>query len=53
MLYRTLTTLRRDVPLQETLGDLEWQGADRPAYEAFCDRYGFDEIRDRPHRWAS
>jgi 5'-3' exonuclease len=38
-LYRTLTTLRRDVPLPEALADLEWQGT-RPGYEAFCERYG-------------
>src|SRR5207245_1347720 len=28
LLFRTLATLREDVPLQETLADLEWQGAD-------------------------
>lgn len=39
MLYRTLTTLRRDVGLAETLDDLEWKGTG-PEYEAFCSRYG-------------
>src|SRR5690606_40510548 len=28
MLYRTLTTLRRDVPIHESLEDLEWKGYD-------------------------
>src|SRR5207302_11098937 len=28
LLFRTLATLRADVPLTETLAELEWQGAD-------------------------
>ncbi len=52
MLYRTLTTLRRDVPLAESLDDLEWKGVDQQAYLELCDRYDFGEIRERPHRWA-
>ena len=52
VLFRTLTTLRRDVPLQETLDDLEWQGVDQEAFIALCDRLGFNEIRMRPHRWV-
>ena len=51
-LYRTLTTLRRDVPLEESLEDLEWQGVEQGAFEALCDRHGFGEIRTRPHVWA-
>ena len=35
-LYRTLATLRTDVPLEETLEDLEWRGARRAELEAFC-----------------
>ena len=34
MLYRKLATLRTDVPLQERLSDLKWQGAYRPAEKA-------------------
>lgn len=34
-LYRTLATLRTDVPLTETLDDLAWQGADRARLAAF------------------
>ena len=52
LLYRTLTTLRRDVPLPESLDDLEWKGADRPRFMALCDRFGFGRIRRRPHRWT-
>lgn len=40
-LYRDLTTLRRDVPLKETLADLEWTGVDEPAYGELCERLGF------------
>lgn len=52
LLYRTLTTLRRDVPLEESLGDLEWKGPDRNRFTALCKRLGFGRIRYRPHRWA-
>ena len=51
-LYRTLTTLRRDVPIQESLEDLEWQGVPRAIFDAFCDAHGFDTIRDRVPRWS-
>lgn len=39
-LYRTLTTLRRDVPLKESLADLEWRGVDQDRYDDFCRRWG-------------
>ena len=52
LLYRTLTTLRRDVPLAESLDELEWQGVDRERFIELCDRLGFGRIRRRPHRWA-
>jgi 5'-3' exonuclease len=37
-LYRTLATLRTDVPLAETLDDLAWQGARRALLEDLCGR---------------
>ena len=52
-LYRTLTTLRRDVPLAEDLEDLEWRGANRSRFFELCDRLGFGAIRTRPGRWRS
>ncbi len=52
LLYRTLTTLRRDVPLAESLEELEWKGVDRERFMDLCDRLGFGRIRRRPHRWA-
>lgn len=41
MLYRTLTTLRRDVPLQESLDDLEWKGQDDIRLAEVAERWGF------------
>jgi len=51
-LYRQLATLRLDVPLTESLEDLEWRGVPRAAYLEFCDELGFNEVKNRPHKWA-
>lgn len=51
LLYRELAMLRRDVPIAESLNDLEWKGAVRPDYEALCTKLGFDGLISRPHRW--
>jgi 5'-3' exonuclease len=51
-MYRELTTLRLDVPIEETLGDLEWRGVPRPRFEQFCASVGFDSESIRVHRWA-
>jgi 5'-3' exonuclease len=51
-LYRELTTLRLDVPIAETLEDLEWQGVPREAFESFCHRLGLDPDAIRVHRWS-
>jgi 5'-3' exonuclease len=40
LLYRTLATLRRDVPLAESTQDLRWRGVDRPALEILCKELG-------------
>ena len=37
LLYRDLATLRQDVPIAESLDDLRYRGADRPALEAVCE----------------
>ena len=52
LLYKDLATLRRDVPITEQLADLEWRGVPRAPFLELCDRYGFDELRHRPPRWA-
>ncbi len=51
MLFRTLTTLRRDVPLAESFDDLRWRGVHKDEYLALCDELGFDGLRSRPHLW--
>jgi 5'-3' exonuclease len=51
LLYRKLATLIDDVPLPEQLEDLRWAGAPREAFEAWCDRVGASDLRQRPTRW--
>jgi 5'-3' exonuclease len=52
LLFRKLATLIEDVPLRENLGDLAWRGVPRRAFEAWCERLGARDLRDRPRRWA-
>ncbi|MDP8957924.1 MAG: 5'-3' exonuclease [Actinomycetota bacterium] len=52
LVYRYLATLRRDVPLSDSLDGLRWRGVPRSAFLKLCDELGFEEIRDRPHRWS-
>ncbi len=49
--YRVLATLRTDVPLRERLDDLEWSGAPRERWLAWCDAVGSQSLRARPARW--
>jgi 5'-3' exonuclease len=51
LLYKTLATLREDVPLAESLTELEWQGA-RPELRELCKRIGYEGLLERVHRWA-
>ena len=50
-LYKQLATLRRDVPLRESVDDLRWRGVERRAFLALCERCGFGSLASRPHRW--
>jgi 5'-3' exonuclease len=43
-LYKQLATLRTDVPLQESLEDLRWQGAERESLARFCESIGDDRL---------
>ena len=52
-LYRELTTLRLDVPLEETLDDLEWRGVPRDKLVQFCSDHGLDVDAIRVDRWLS
>jgi 5'-3' exonuclease len=53
LLYRRLATLRTDVPLAETLEDLEWRGARRPELESLCHAIGAPELLERVGRWRA
>jgi 5'-3' exonuclease len=51
-LYRELARLRTDAPLPErTPAELEWRGAPRREWQAFCRRWGLERLLERPHRW--
>ncbi|HTO71360.1 MAG TPA: 5'-3' exonuclease H3TH domain-containing protein [Myxococcota bacterium] len=50
LLYKRLATLRTDVPLRESLEDLEWRGA-RKELRDFCARIGFADFPSRVRRW--
>ena len=52
LLFRRLATLRRDVPMVETLEDLRWRGVPREPWLALCEELGFEKVKERPHRWA-
>ncbi|NNC43672.1 MAG: flap endonuclease [Acidimicrobiia bacterium] len=51
LFYRFLATLRLDVPIEETVADIEWQGALREPWEMLCDTLGLDRLKTRPNRW--
>lgn len=50
-LYKRLATLVDDVPLAEDLGALQWRGADRAAWGAWCESAGASSLADRPRRF--
>lgn len=51
MLYRTLATLVRDVPLPQDLEALRFRGVPRDAFRAWCAWAGMDTLSRRPARW--
>jgi 5'-3' exonuclease len=53
LLYRRLATLVTDVPLMETLADLEWRGVLRGPFDAWCAAYEVRELTTRPMRWTA
>jgi 5'-3' exonuclease len=50
-LYKRLATLRQDVPLQETLDELCWRGADRALLSALCRELRDDALGTRVTRY--
>lgn len=51
-LYRTLATLRADVPLAETLEQLEWRGAPEARWLKWCEEVGASSLARRPSRFT-
>ena len=49
-LYRRLTTLRTDVPLEENVDDLEWPGATE-RFRQLCAELGADKLLEQVPRW--
>ena len=50
-MYRTLATLREDVPRAAALGHLEWRGARRAELVTLCAELGDDDLVGRIGRW--
>lgn len=51
-LYKDLTTLRADVPIDASPEALEWQGVDREKYVGLCEELGFGRLAELPHKWS-
>ena len=51
-LYKDLTTLRTNVPMDASLDTLEWRGVDREKYEDLCEDLGFGRLASLPHKWS-
>ncbi len=51
-LYKTLATLRTDVPIESSLEDLRWPGAHRERLEALCAEIGDERVLSRVPAWA-
>ncbi len=52
LLYRRLATLRLDVPLKESLDDLEWRGAGDD-FRTLCAELGNRDLPQRMPRWQA
>lgn len=50
VLFKELATVRVDVPIQEKLNDLKWQGA-YPRLKKICHELGDERIPERIPRW--
>jgi 5'-3' exonuclease len=50
LLFKELATVRVDVPIQEKLNDLKWQGA-YPRLKKICHELGDERIPERIPRW--
>jgi 5'-3' exonuclease len=53
LIFRELATLRLDVPLRQTIADLEWHGVPRDRFERRVRILGAPHLLGRVHRWAA
>jgi 5'-3' exonuclease len=57
LLFRDLARLRTVedgvVIRQRDPDELRWDGTPRDVWEAFCEEWGLDRLRARPHRWRA
>ena len=51
-LYKDLTTLRTNVPMDASPATLEWNGVNRASFESLCDDLGFGRLASLPHKWS-
>ena len=50
-LYKKLATLRLDVPIVETVLDLEWKGAHKVLFSQLCKETGMENLSTQPDKW--
>jgi 5'-3' exonuclease len=53
LFYRKLATLRLDVPLPESLEQIEWQGVRRDEFDALCAEIGFSNAGVQDREWRA
>jgi 5'-3' exonuclease len=53
LLFKKLATLRTDVPLDEDLDDLAWQGADEKKIDALVSVIGDEGLKGRIQKWRA
>ena len=51
LLYRDLIELATDVPLRETVADLQWLGAHRARFDGIAARIDGEDVVGRVPRW--
>lgn len=52
-LYRRLATLVTNVPLRESLDELQFRGVPRDRFGSWCERVGVRSLAIAPRRWAA
>ena len=52
-LYKRLATLRMDVPIVQSVDELEWRGADKSLFPELCIELGISNLRESPNKWLS